>query len=413
MKASSLRQRYWVIVTAALVFLWISAGKAKGVDEHVGRDGYIDTHNHPPHSRDCTYDDRIRDVVLAAMDRFDISMTFFMPPPMDALTLGRLLPCDFSYLADVAARHPGRFAFLLGGESLEPMITAVVSGTASLEATLPPFLETAKELLRQGAIGFGELAAEHFSLHEGGHPYIHVPPDHPLLLALADLAGTYDLPIDLHMEAIVGDIDPNIDPCTGDLRPPPNPPALSDNIAAFERLLRHNRGAVIVWVHAGWDNTGHRTAALTGRLLQNHPNLYIQLRPLTRSAQKGCRNRLTNAEGQIRGQWLDLFRSFPDRFMIGLDSFYSSPVPGADEEEFQRTRLPLSLGAGTQFVTQLYEKLPPGLARKLAYENAVRVYWLNQPLICHKPGTRAEQTMRVDASSVNAHLDHGDSVGPC
>ncbi|MBS1257968.1 MAG: hypothetical protein MAG551_01021 [Candidatus Scalindua arabica] len=33
--------------------------------------------------------------------------------------------------------------------------------------------------------------------------------------------------------------------------------------------------------------------------------------------------------------------------------------------------------------------------------------------ICHKPGTPAEKTMEVDASALDAHLAHGDSLGAC
>ena len=34
-------------------------------------------------------------------------------------------------------------------------------------------------------------------------------------------------------------------------------------------------------------------------------------------------------------------------------------------------------------------------------------------LICHKPGTPAEQTLEVAASAVEAHVAHGDYEGPC
>ena len=34
-------------------------------------------------------------------------------------------------------------------------------------------------------------------------------------------------------------------------------------------------------------------------------------------------------------------------------------------------------------------------------------------LICHKPGTPAEQTLEVAASAVDAHLAHGDVLGSC
>ncbi|MGB5705781.1 MAG: carboxypeptidase-like regulatory domain-containing protein [Arenicellales bacterium] len=33
--------------------------------------------------------------------------------------------------------------------------------------------------------------------------------------------------------------------------------------------------------------------------------------------------------------------------------------------------------------------------------------------VCHKPGTPAEKTLTIAAPAVNAHLNHGDSVGDC
>lgn len=34
-------------------------------------------------------------------------------------------------------------------------------------------------------------------------------------------------------------------------------------------------------------------------------------------------------------------------------------------------------------------------------------------VICHKPGTPAEQTLLVPHSALDGHLDHGDLEGPC
>lgn len=36
-----------------------------------------------------------------------------------------------------------------------------------------------------------------------------------------------------------------------------------------------------------------------------------------------------------------------------------------------------------------------------------------QVVICHKPGTRAQQTMTVSQEALSAHLAHGDTLGPC
>ena len=37
----------------------------------------------------------------------------------------------------------------------------------------------------------------------------------------------------------------------------------------------------------------------------------------------------------------------------------------------------------------------------------------NTVVVCHKPGTPAQQTMTVDESAEEGHLGHGDTLGAC
>src|SRR5207248_7902490 len=119
---------------------------------------------------------------------------------------------------------------------------SIATGDAGTEVQ-NKFRQRAEEMLRQGATGFGEMTAEHF---DGATPYQYAPPDHPLFLLLADVAAQHSVPISLHMEAVVRNM-----PLPSGLKSPPNPPQLHENITAFERLLNHNRRAIIVWAHAG------------------------------------------------------------------------------------------------------------------------------------------------------------------
>ena len=212
------------------------------------------------------------------------------------------------------------------------------------------FKERAEELLRFGAVGFGELAAEHF---QGATPYQSVPPDHPLFLLLADIAAAHDAPIVLHMEAAPRDI-----PLPAPLKSPPNPPHLRANIDAFERLLAHNPQAKIIWAHAGWDNTGYRTPELCRRLLAAHPNLYMDVK--IDPVKPGLNSPLADgASGAIRPEWLKLFRDFPERFVVGTDQHYPEPLPGPQR---------------WQAIVLLLNQLPEGVRQKIARENAERLY---------------------------------------
>ena len=102
------------------------------------------------------------------------------------------------------------------------------------------FRREAEAIVKAGAVGFGEIAAEHFSSGRGNHPYESTRPDHPLLLALADIAAEHDMPIDLHMEAVPQDM-----PFPGRRAGGANPENLKENISGLERLLAHNRNARI------------------------------------------------------------------------------------------------------------------------------------------------------------------------
>ena len=204
-----------------------------------GPAGYIDTHNHltvPALSTPCEFDEATQ-IALDTMDRVGVTLTLIMPQPSPGG------PCDSSALAAIARAHPERFAFVGGGWSLNPMIQQAISSGEVTAETRRRFEASAAEILRDGAVGFGEFAAEHFSFFDW-HPYVTAPPDHPLFLLLADIAAENDVPIDLHMEAIAEDMPfASISPYSRALlnQSPNNPAMLHENLTAFERLLDHNR----------------------------------------------------------------------------------------------------------------------------------------------------------------------------
>lgn len=367
------------VFLAILGVLVVTEGKVRGGESgpHPAEVRTIDSHVHLVPSGACTAETSAI-IALTAMDSYGIQQSLIMPVPEENLD-----DCHDSSLASVVTAHPDRFAYVGGGATLFPMILA--------GADASDFEEKALDILGAGAVALGEFGAEHFSLHPG-QPYLSRAPDQPLFLLLADIAARYRVPIDFHMEAVACEPVPCTIPLPANLNNGINPLTLNENIMAFERLLSHNRGARIVWAHAGWDNTGGRTVALMRRLLHDHPNLYMNIK-----LRGGDRpNRPLDASGQLDPEWLELIREFPTRFMIGSDVKY----PDDSLDPLDSTR-------------SLLEQLPPGLARLLSYGNAVRIYNLNQRMICHEPGTPGEKTMWVDARAVNGHLAHGDRVGAC
>jgi predicted TIM-barrel fold metal-dependent hydrolase len=286
------------------------------------------------------------------MDSFRVQRSLVMPPPGPFERSNETA----GFMA-VVQRFPDRFAYLAAGDSLNAMIQqALRSGTVSPQLR-EGFQQTAEALIRGGAVGFGETTALHLSFNPS-HPFETAPPDHALFLLLADIAARLDVPIDLHMEAVLQDKPPH--PRLVSLSRN-NPPTLIANIAGFERLLQHNRNARIVWAHVGWDNTGDMTVGLLRRLLGAHPNVYLQLKidnpPATFPA-----NRPLDSANRLKPEWLDLIRSFPDRFVMGSDIFYTEAGTVSN----------LTL----QPLTSLLSQLPPDLALKVGLENPVRIYKL-------------------------------------
>lgn len=317
--------------------------------------GYIDTHVHLDGIRSHRSNSGLNfipaaEVALEKMDQLGIEKSLIMPPPQ---THTQHRSYDYSQLLPVVKTYPARFGFLAGGGTLNPLIHQ--SGEGKVSSTLRKrFKAKALDIAKSGAAGFGEMTALHLSFNPR-HPYLAVSPDHQLFKDLADIAAQYQMPIDLHMEAVKKDM------------PLPsgfgsnNPSILPANIPAFERLLSHNRKAKIVWVHVGWDNTGHMDVDLLRRLLKTHPNLYMSFKVLNNTRQNVLAHRPVDSSGAIRPGWLQLFKDYPERFLMGADEFFGPP---------QTFKKPPSTATTVQFLKQL----PADLAKKISRENALKVY---------------------------------------
>lgn len=318
-----------------------------------GREGgspgasFVDTHVHL--ARGLHRGQRLRDAVdtaQRAMAQFGIERAVVSPPPFPPGHRGMYGLDEIA----AAVRGNGRFAFVAGGESLNPLLQSTPADAVTPDV-VKHFTDAAERIVASGAAGFGELAVEHFSSGVGGHPYESVFADHPLLLALADVAATHSLPIDLHMEAVPQDMPFPPNRARGE-----NPATLSANIPRFERLLDHNPSARIVWLHAGWDLTGERTVPLMQQLLEKHPNLSMSIKLDRTGAQKN--SPLAQNGDEIRPAWLAMLRALPTRFVIGSDQFIDQ---GTDRFEYAR-----------HFV----DGLPSDLQSIVTSANAGRIYRL-------------------------------------
>lgn len=293
---------------------------------------------------------------LAAMTQWNIGMSLLMPPPR--ATLDPKTNYDIEELLPAIKANPGRLAALGGAGSLTIMLHNT-SPEAVNDAVRQSFRQRAMEIIALGAVGFGEIPIQHLSLPNMGprHAYENVPADHPLLLLLADIAAENDVPIDIHFDMV-----PNDMPLPPPLKSPPNPPKLQGNLPAFERLLTHNPKTRIVWAHVGFEPIRTRGPDIVRQLLTAHPNLYMSFR-LGRTGPHPTM--AMAADGKLKPEWMALLQAFPDRFMLGSDSFYAGAgvSRGATAEGMENLRA-------------LVDQLPAELGRQLARDNATRVYRL-------------------------------------
>lgn len=309
----------------------------------------IDTHSHLDHGGHLGWLSGALDQAIADMDRIGVRFSIFLPPPQ--VSELRVV-YDCSQLRFATRKHPTRVALVGGGGILNPMIQQTPADAVS-EETRQRFRALADEVVACGVRGFGEIAAHHLSLgRHRNHPYEWVPPDHPLMLLLADIAAEKGLPIDLHIDMVPADMPRPERPGFNTN----NPEVLKANLATFERLLAHNRNARIIWAHAGTDPLLTRTPALQRELLTRHPNLYMSLRPGPAKAGPPAAAAF-DAGGALKQEWLALIRDFADRFVLGSDEFHpafanSRTTPGVDG------------------LRRLIDQLPPDVAKKVAHENA-------------------------------------------
>lgn len=114
---------------------------------------------------------------------------------------------------------------------------------------------------------------------------------------------------------------------------------------AVERLFRHDPEAIVLWAHSGFDQPD-----AVREMLKRHPNLWADLAFRSDHA----------SGGKVDPDWRRLFEEFPDRFMVGTDTF--TPERWHYIEEHAR------------WSRAWLADLPRPLAEKIAYRNAEALF---------------------------------------
>jgi hypothetical protein len=116
---------------------------------------------------------------------------------------------------------------------------------------------------------------------------------------------------------------------------------------AVEILFRHNPKARIIWAHTGFGLGTERVEAL----LKKYPALWGEL---------SYRGGITGGGGALTPEWRRLFETYPDRFLIGSDTWISERWA--------------SYGAIMREYRAWLAQLPPDVAARIAHGNAKRLF---------------------------------------
>lgn len=119
---------------------------------------------------------------------------------------------------------------------------------------------------------------------------------------------------------------------------------------AVDRLLRHAPRARLIWAHSG---IGGVPVARVRALLLRHPTLMGEL---------SYRPGLTDADGHLSAEWKALLTEFPDRFMVGSDTWVNARWAGYE-------------GLMTDARRWLGD-LPLAVAQQVAWDNAAALFGL-------------------------------------
>lgn len=110
---------------------------------------------------------------------------------------------------------------------------------------------------------------------------------------------------------------------------------------AIKRIFKHNPEAVVLWAHSGFESPGEVRAMLVA-----YPKLWADL---------AFRSDHT-LSGKVDPEWETLFKDYPDRFMVGTDTFTPERwFYVIEHANWSRTWL---------------NTLPKTLAENIAYKNA-------------------------------------------
>lgn len=184
------------------------------------------------------------------------------------------------------------------------------------------------------AYGFGEIHVDNNNSSPTNSFRRKVTLDNPVIRTMYEIANKHSSFIQLHMEAD------------------------DANIAALKRYLSEFPKVHTVISHG----LPYGKQTLIRDLLEKHPNIYFDLSRKGSVLNEKEVGQAFSARNGVKDIWLKSLEMYPDRFMVGSDTHYP------DESRYDDVM--------NEFREGLFPYLQPETLKKVAYQNAIKVFRL-------------------------------------
>jgi hypothetical protein len=238
---------------------------------------------------------------------------------------------------DMQAALGKRYFFGLGqAEFTQVFFSAGAEGlTNDNNKAFVDMFKVADHLLEtKQAYGFGEIHVDNYNSSPSNNFRRKVTLNNPVVRTMYEIANKHSSFIQLHMEAD------------------------DENIAALKQYLSEFPKVSTIISHG----LPYGKQSLIRDLLEKHPNIYFELsRKGAVLNEKEVGQAFSSGNG-VKAIWLKSLEMYPDRFMIGSDTHYP------DESRYDDVM--------KEFRDGLFPYLQPETLKKVAYQNAVKVFRL-------------------------------------
>lgn len=325
-----------IVATVVILITLVVARVGMAAERYAGP--MVDAHGHLGASFNW-------ETIVDVMDRNNVSRQIVMARYYPALAGYDDRPGNDKLALKLAAEYPGRFFPLVGMQ--KPSLTGAHKWHKP-DAVIQAILKRTEAKLATGRFrGIGEVIVRHFAYSSGRHAELENPIYSTFMHRLSKLATRFDVPIVFHMEGE------------------------SLLIKDLSRLLRENPRTRYVWAH----NCGRSKALVIRSMLENHPNLYCDLASMTNVGRSGYGigwprmeeyTALIEENGVLFAEMREVYETFPDRFMIGMDVAHAH---GMNHRNY---------GRRSKRFRELLTQLKPQTAAAFAEHNAIKVFKLNR-----------------------------------